>query len=153
MKSHAMAVLVMLLGVAWAAQAQPTARQPSVEKVREVLDSLLPDGVDLDQLQLERGQVKLSGLAVDTVKLTQFMRAVGDAGEFDAPALEDVANVDGLTAFTLVFLIVCPSAADAQANRLCGPVASSGKAPTVFKCLINGTVTYQGQRCPPGKDA
>lgn len=146
--------VLSLAGMLAAAQAQ-NRRVPdpgyTKEQVLKALDALAPLGVDLDAIQVENATAEVSGVAEDTVVLSHFIRAVDLTEHFGTPELLEVANDAGRSAFSLKIAIQCPSGIAGKGDVLCG---EPGTRPTkVYKCRINGSITFQGTPCPPGKDA
>jgi hypothetical protein len=143
-------VLMLSMGIASAQQGERSKVFGS-DKVRAALDALLPTGVDIDAVQVEGSLATVTGLASDTVQLSQFMRRINDAAEFETPDLVSVSNADGMSLFTLAAQMKCPITADEPPSSLCS-AAPATKAPLVFKCRINGTISFQGQPCPAGSE-
>ncbi len=152
MKRFAGAVLTiasMMLSASAGAQGAPQGF--SKEQVRSALQALLPAGVVIDELTLDGDRATAKGTASASEQVSQFMRRIDSAAEFEMPELLTIGNVNGRMEYAVSATVSCPADTVATGPGLCG--STPVKTRSVYKCRIDGTVTFQSTACPPGKDA
>jgi hypothetical protein len=123
----------------------------SQDRITSAVGALLPEGVDVEVIEVRDLQVSVSGVATDTVQLSQFIRRLTDSGDFAPVKLESVSKINTSSGFTLTTTIECSAAGSGQTTTLCG--TAPPKTTPVHKCMVNGTITFQGTPCPPGTGA
>jgi len=152
MKPFALAVLAIasvLISAGAVAQGAPQAF--SKDQVRSALEALLPAGVVVDELTLDADGATAKGTAGTNQQVSQFMRRIDGAPEFEMPELLNITSVNGRSVYAVSVTVRCPADASATGPGLCGSTPVEKKS--VYKCRIDGTVTFQAAPCPPGTDA
>jgi hypothetical protein len=146
--------VVLAAGALGESHAQQTgAARPatlSVPNVQRALQAYLPTGVTVGALQLTGSKAVFTGTAKQNAQLSQFMRALDASGQFVNLDLMEIAQRGGAYEYRLALVVSCDPNVQHKPGSLCGP---AGKAPSVFKCRVNGTVTFQAKPCAPGQEA
>lgn len=144
-----LAVAGMLVSATALAQGTPSGF--TTDQVRTALRALLPAGVLVDEVTLDGERATAKGSAPSNQLVSQFLRRIDDAAEFETPELLTM-SVDGARmAYAIDVTVRCPADRAATGPGLCGGTPSKPKS--VYKCRIDGTITFQATACPPGKDA
>ncbi len=134
------------------AQAAGAARPVTLTStnVSRGLQSYLPTGVTIGDLQLTGSKAVFSGTATQNAQLSQFMRALDGSGQVANLELLEIAQRGASYEYRISLVVNCDPSVQHKPGTLCGP---AGKTPSVFKCRVNGTVTFQAKPCAPGQEA
>lgn len=150
---HLALVLLSIMGIALCnvALGQGNPAGFTTDQVRGALQGLLPAGVLIDEVTLDGDRAAAKGSAPSNELVSQFLRRIDGAPEFEMPELLSISAVDGRMAYAISTTVRCPADRAATGPGLCG--STPRKPGSVYKCRIDGTITFQATACPPGKDA
>ena len=142
-----LAILAMHSNTARAADAAPT---PTTGGVRGTLEAVMPAGVRIREVRLDGLHATVKGASGDVHQVSQFLRAVDGSPSFRNPKLDAIdKGAVGDTAFTMTMDVQCPKPGEHPAHNPCDAAAAASGGTSVFKCIVNGTPTYQSTPCPP----
>lgn len=163
----AAAALLALLPLADVALAQgkfiPGARPPAAgespaaparyepDRLRNALLGLVPPRLALGGVSVEGDRGRISGTARTQAQVSDFLRAIDRTGDYQGTELRSIRMAGDQYEFDIGLQIACVHGAAASGPRLCNP--PPGKANSVHRCKVNGTVTFQATPCKPGEDA
>jgi hypothetical protein len=153
---RAVAILVLLLlctGFALAQGARPPPAAPArhdADKVRNALMALLPPRLVLGEVSVEDDRVRVSGTAPQQAQVSDFLRAIDRAGDFQRADLRNVTRNGTYYSFEIGLQVACAHGVAKSGPRPCNP--PPGKSNTVHKCRVNGTLTFQATPCAPGQE-
>lgn len=116
---------------------------PTDTIARDLLQALAPSGLAMTQLKVDGTRITVEGSAPQSTVISQFMRQIDESPQLDRVELVQIQNVDGAMRFTLAASADCL----ADGNQACGAPARPSK-PSVYKCVINGVVSFQATPCP-----
>lgn len=132
-----------------AAPAAPVRYEP--DKLRSALLGLVPPRLALGGVSVEDDRGTVSGTAKTQAQVSDFLRAIDRAGDFQRAELRSIRMAGDQYEFDIGLQIACVHGAATSGSRLCNP--PPGKANSVHRCKVNGTVTFQATPCKPGEDA
>lgn len=118
----------------------------SKDKVYNALQPLLPAGVGITTVSMAGNRATISGTSSSNAQLSQFLRNADGAPEFEMPELESVATDGTRVQYTIAVDVRCAEGPARSGSALCAGAASRGQA--VYKCRIDGTLTFQATPCP-----
>ena len=143
----ALAIAPGLTGQARAADPAPAATPVTV---RHALESMLPPGVRIKDVQLTGQIAKVSGMSGSAQQISDFMRRIAASTVFGGVNLQTIEKSgSGDSTFTLTTDVHCPKAGEQVANNPCG-ASSPAAAASVYKCTVNGASTFQSTPCTTG---
>lgn len=132
-----------------AAPAAPVRYEP--DKLRSALLGLVPPRLMLGGVSVENDRGTVSGTAKAQALVSDFLRAIDRAGDFQRAELRSIRMAGDQYEFDIGLQIACVHGPAKSGPRLCNP--PPGKSNTVHRCKVNGTVTFQATPCAPGQDA
>lgn len=140
--------LVLCAGDA-AAQAQPAAATPTADAVTNALRSLVPAGVTVNELRQEGDKFVFSGNSSTNAQLSNYMRTIDGTPGLVGVELREIAMETNQYRYIMSIEVDCEEAGATRPGAACGPAA---KKQSVYKCRVNGTITFQAQPCPAGSE-
>jgi hypothetical protein len=111
--------------------------------------ALMPTGVNIGSVSKEGDLFVLNGTSTTNQLLSDFMRKAVAAPGVRNVELRQVERVTNQYRYEISLKVSCAAGGAADAGALCGPAP---KAKAVYKCRVNGTVTFQAAPCPPGTE-
>lgn len=130
--------------------AQPAATTPTADAVTNTLRALVPAGVTVKELRQEGDKFVFSGNSSTNAQLSNYMRTVDATPGFADIELREIAMETSQYRYIMSIEVDCGEPEATRPGAVCGPAA---KKQSVYKCRINGTVTFQAQPCPAGSEA
>lgn len=137
--------LLLVLGTPLAAQDSPAPAAPSARNVRSGLEALLPGGVTVLSVEAQGARWRVTGTASSNEILSNYLRNLDADAAFAIPELFEINAEGSQYRYALGISVECD--APGAANS----VACGGAAPPkqqIYKCMINGTVSFQARPCP-----
>jgi hypothetical protein len=148
----AMAMATCMAGShVWAQQAAAPTPTPtaSTQSVGDAMRARTPSGVTVSEVRKEGGYFVLVGTSVTNQAMSEFMRkALLVPGALNVE-LRSMSAEGGQYRYEMSLKADCAAADASKAGAICGKPA---RAQSVYKCRINGTVTFQAAPCPPGTE-
>lgn len=137
------------------AQTQPIAAQTakpaySQALVEQALQTALPSGVYVSKFTVESDRVRMDGSAGSNSQVSDFMRNISRSSDFRDLELEQIAAGSSGVNFVMHVKIACSEAPKNSDRLLCG--RTPPKAQAIYKCRINGSVSFQNKPCPKGSE-
>lgn len=126
--------LMMLLTLVLGA---PAMADPTTDSARRLLEPLLPAGSNIAEIKASGTRIEIRGHAAS---VSTFLRSIDSSTALERPELMEIA-VDGSQHRYVISL-----SAPCLANGSCGPTPAP--AQTVYKCTVDGVVTFQATPCP-----
>jgi hypothetical protein len=120
------------------------------DKLRSAMMSLVPPRLVVAQVSVEDDRGRVSGTAKTQSQVSDFLRAIDRAGDFQRAELLNIRMEGGQFAFDIALQIACVHGPAKSGPRLCNP--PPGKANAVNRCKVNGTLTFQATPCAPGQE-
>lgn len=147
-----MSYVVILLGAhaAVAQDARPAAFTPTVDAVTNTLRSLVPAGVTVNELRQEGDKFVFSGNSSTNAQLSNYMRTVDATPGLVDVELREVAMETTQYRYIMSIEVDCGEPSATRAGAVCGPPV---KKQSVYKCRVNGTLTFQAAPCAAGSEA
>lgn len=137
-----------LLAQPLAAQtAKPTFSEPLVQ---QALQGMLPSGTFITQLALTSDQVRLMGSAESNSQVSDYMRKIASSSDFSDIELVEISSSSAGVSYVMQMKIACSEAPKSSDRVLCG--RTPPKAQAIYKCRINGSVSFQNKPCPKGSE-
>ena len=131
-----------------AAQTNPPVYSQSL--VQQALQGLLPSGAYVSKFTVEGERVKLEGSAGNNTQVSDFMRKIETSEDFQAVELEEISSANSGVNFVMHAKIACSATPKATDRVLCG--RAPPKAQAIYKCRIDGSVSFQNKPCPAGTE-
>jgi hypothetical protein len=125
------------------------ARTFTPQQVSNALQPLVPSGVSISEVRVERNTVVVTGTSPSNTVLSQFLRNTTETAEFERVELRSIEQQGSASRYEMSLEIDCSAQPAAKPGSLCGAPA---KAQSVYKCRIDGTMTFQATPCPPGSE-
>lgn len=141
-------LLTIALSQPMAAQSPPAAFSTPV--VQRTVEAMLPSGASIATLEVAGKRVSVQGAAENNTQVSELMRKLDSSEDFERVELEEINNANGRISFKLHVDIACAAATKASGQSLCG--RAPPKTQTVYKCRINGSVSFQHKPCPAGSE-
>jgi hypothetical protein len=135
------------------AQGVPSAAGPvryEPDKLRSALLGLVPPRLMLRGVSVEDDRGSVSGTAKTQSQVSDFLRAIDRAGDFQRAELRSIRLEGGEYAFDIGLQIACVHGPAKSGTRLCNPPPTKSNA--VHRCKVNGTLTFQATPCAPGQE-
>ena len=136
-------------GVRPPAKAEPVRHDP--DKVRNALMALVPPRLALGEVSVEDDRVRVSGTSPQQGQVSDFLRAIDRAGDFQRAELRNITLNGTSYSFEIGLQVACAHGVAKSGPRPCNP--PPGKTNAVHKCRVNGTLTFQATPCAPGQEA
>jgi Fimbrial assembly protein (PilN) len=143
------ALMAMTMTSAWAQGASGPAPVASTQSVERAMRALTPSGVNLGNVSKEGDLFVLNGTSASNQQLSDFMRKAVAAPGARNVELRRVERDTNQYRYEISLKVSCAAGGAADAGAICGPAP---KAKAVYKCRVNGTVTFQAAPCPPGTE-
>jgi hypothetical protein len=121
----------------------------STQSVGNALRALTPSGVVVGEVRKEGALFVFTGTAATNQMLSDFMRRAVQAPGAVNVELRSMAAEGGQYRYEMALMADCAVPGATKAGAVCG---APGKAQSVYKCRINGTLTFQAAPCPPGSE-
>ena len=134
------------------ARAQDTAKPAptaSTQSVSQAMRALTPSGVVVGEVRKEGEAFVFAGTSVTNQVLSDFMRKATQAPGATNVELRLVEMQGNQYRYEISLKVDCAVPGARKAGAVC---AAPGKAQSVYKCRINGTLTFQAAPCPPGSE-
>ncbi len=135
-------------GVRPPAKAEPVRYEP--DKLRSALMAIVPPRLMIGGVAVEDDRGSISGTAKTQAQVSDFLRAIDRAGDFQRAELRSIRIEGDGYAFDIGLQIACVHGPAKSGPRLCNP--PPGKSSAVHKCRVNGTLTFQATPCAPGQE-
>lgn len=139
---------LLLIGTPLLAQdAAPAAapNAPTARGVRTGLEALLPGGVTILTVEAQGPRWRVTGTTTSNEILSNYLRALDADAAFAIPELFEVAAEGSQYRYALGISVEC-EAPGAGKSPACGGAAPPKQQ--IYKCMINGTVSFQARPCP-----
>lgn len=152
-------VVAVALGLSCAgpAAAQPASSKPAdaaarhdPDKLRSAMMALVPPRLVVGEVSVEDDRGRITGTSKTQAQVSDFLRAIDRAGDFQRAELRSIRMAGDQYEFDIGLQIACAHGPAKSGPRLCNP--PPGKASTVNRCRINGTLTFQATPCAPGQE-
>jgi hypothetical protein len=143
------ALMAMTVPCAWAQSTSSPAPSASTQSVERAMRALMPTGVNIGSVSKEGDLFVLNGTSTTNQLLSDFMRKAVAVPGVRNVELRQVERVTNQYRYEISLKVSCAAGGAADAGALCGPAP---KAKAVYKCRVNGTVTFQAAPCPPGTE-
>lgn len=139
---------LLLIGTPLAAQdAAPAApaNAPSARAVRTGLEALLPGGVTILTVEAQGPRWRVTGTTSSNEVLSNYLRTLDADAAFSIPELFEISAEGSQYRYALGISVEC-DAPGASNSVACGAAAPPKQQ--IYKCMINGTVSFQARPCP-----
>jgi hypothetical protein len=120
------------------------------DKLRSALMAIVPPRLALDAVSVEDDRGTVSGTAKTQAQVSDFLRAIDRAGDFQRAELRSIRIEGDQYAFDIGLQIACAHGPAKSGPRLSNP--PPGRSNTVHRCKVNGTLTFQATPCAPGQE-
>jgi Tfp pilus assembly protein PilN len=134
------------------ASAQGTASRPATattQSVTTALRALVTPGVTIQEVRQEGDVYIFTGASANNTALSDFMRKTMDSPGLTDVELREVAANGSQYRYEISIKVDCGIPGAARSGAAC---AAPAKAQSVYKCRINGTLTFQAAPCPAGSE-
>lgn len=143
-------VLAFGASVACAQDSVPKAYAPTVDAVTNKLRSLVPAGVTVNELRQEGDKFVFSGNSSSNSQLSNYMRTVDATPGLVGVELREIAAEASQYRYIMSIEVDCEELEATRPGAVCGPPV---KKQSVYKCRVNGTLTFQAEPCAAGNEA
>ena len=143
------ALMAMTVPCAWAQSASSPAPSASTQSVERAMRALTPTGVNIGNIREEGGLFVLSGTTTTNQLLSDFMRKAAVAPGARNLKLRMIEKTTGQYRYEISLKADCAAPGASGPGAVCG---TAQKPKAVYKCRVNGTVTFQAAPCPPGTE-
>lgn len=130
--------------------AQSGAPNYSESLVQQAVQTLLPSGAYVSKFTVNSDRVRLDGSAENNTQVSEFMRKIAGSTDFREVELEQIGASSTGVSFVMHLKIACSQAPKSSDRVLCG--RTPPKAQAIYKCRINGSVSFQNKPCPAGSE-
>jgi hypothetical protein len=143
------ALLAMAVPCGWAQSASSPAPSANTQSVGRAMRALTSSGVSIGDIQKNGDLFIFTGTSTTNQQLSDFMRKAAVAPGARNLELRMIQKSGDQYRYEISLKVDCAAHGATDSGGICG---AAQKAPAVYKCRINGTVTFQAAPCLPGTE-